>query len=260
MSGDASMPNPLPDQTPVLLVAAARDSVTARLVGTLARLEAEGFEGFRVVGGLAVLCRVGNLFRATSDLDTIIEDDGPAIIALRTHPSASPTTNGVSIDGTLIDIIPIGPIDHADQLPDDPSSRLFVLAHRYAWDRAEPVSIDVVDPTDVSSLIVHAEVAMATTAPWAPRSPRRPTTWVNSAPMAPGRYSSTMPRWPPPACADTPTPSSTPATCAPWPSASSTASSLPDFARLSTASTSTRSTSRRCPQPSGSIRAMVARV
>jgi hypothetical protein len=144
----------------VVLVAPA-DSLTARLVRSLDRLPSEGLDDFCVIGGLAVLCRVGALFRATSDIDTIVDDDAPAIAALRTRPGTQPTTNGVSIDGTVIDIIEIGPIDDPDALPDAPDDRLFLLAHRRAYDTATTITVEVIDP-GTRLKVERAQVAMAT--------------------------------------------------------------------------------------------------
>jgi len=146
-----------------LTLVAPADSLTAQLVRTLRRLPEEGLGDFCVIGGLAVLCRVGTLYRATSDLDTVI-DDGPAIAALRTRPAVESTTNGVSIGGTTVDMIEIGPVDDPDQLPDDPALRLFVVAHRFAYDSSTRVGVEVVDPHEPGAVDVRAEVDMASPA------------------------------------------------------------------------------------------------
>jgi predicted nucleotidyltransferase len=147
----------------LLTLVAPADSLTARLVRTLGQLPGEGLTDFCVIGGLAVLSRVGALYRATSDLDTVI-DDGAAIAAMRARPAARPTTNGVSIGGTTIDIIEIGPIEDAGQLPDDADLRLFVVAHRFAYDSRGRVTVEVVDQQDGRTVRERAEVDMATPA------------------------------------------------------------------------------------------------
>lgn len=147
----------------LLRLVAPPESLTAQLVRTLQRLPEEGLGDFCVIGGLAVLCRVGTLYRATSDLDTVI-DDGPAIAALRARPSVEVTTNGVSIDGTTVDMIEIGPVDDPDQLPDDPILRLFVVAHRFAYDSSSRVDIEVIDRRGPTAAGTRASVDMATPA------------------------------------------------------------------------------------------------
>lgn len=109
-----------------------------------------------------MLCRAGRLYRATSDVDTIV-DDAAVVARMRAQPSTTTTTNGFALDGTIIDIIAVGTIDDAEQLPDDPGDRLFVLSHRFAFDTAEPVVIEIVEPTD-RRVVARAEVAMATPA------------------------------------------------------------------------------------------------
>ena len=158
MSGDDSRPD---DPTEAdagghhvfgdaVTLVAAHDSVTARLVAALGDLPAQGLHSFCVIGGLAVLCRAGALYRATSDLDAVVESGGAVLAALRAQPGAERTANGVSLAGTVLDLIEVGPIDDAD-LPDDEGDRLFVLGHRYAYDTAAAVTITIVDPLDAEA-------------------------------------------------------------------------------------------------------------
>ncbi|MBI2704596.1 MAG: nucleotidyl transferase AbiEii/AbiGii toxin family protein [Actinobacteria bacterium] len=148
---------------PIVLQAPAV-SVTAQLVGMLDRLPNEGLPTFCVVGGLAVLCRVGTLYRATADVDTVIEDSGAVVASLRDRPDAVRTPNGVEIGGTKIDVIEVGEIPDASLLPDDISDRMFVLSHRYAYDTREQVHIDVIDPGQPPDVITTATCEMATPA------------------------------------------------------------------------------------------------
>lgn len=143
---------------------APSDSVTARLVGTLHRLPHEGMDTFCVVGGLAVLCRVGTLYRATSDVDTVVDESGAVVATLRDRPEAVRTPNGVEIGGTQIDVIEVGEIPDSSLLPDEESDRLFVLSHRYAFDTRALVQIDIADPHPPHTVLASAECEMATPA------------------------------------------------------------------------------------------------
>jgi hypothetical protein len=147
----------------VAVLHAPADSFTSRLVAMLGRLPEEGLHTFCVIGGLAVLCRVGAVYRATSDIDTVVDDDGHVVAALRDRPEAVRSPNGVVIDGTAIDVIEVGEIPHGADLPDDPGDRLFVLSHRYAYDSRHPTKVAVVDVTTDDEL-ASAEVDMATPA------------------------------------------------------------------------------------------------
>lgn len=117
-------------------------SATADLVTALVRLDE--FD-FALVGGLAVMARVGSAHRATNDLDGVFDnpdDDTTAVLVRAGVAENDPAIQRVRIDGTKIDIIDTTalPTD-PDELPDDPKGRLFVCAHRWAYESASPVQL-----------------------------------------------------------------------------------------------------------------------
>lgn len=95
-----------------------------------------------IVGGLAVMSRLGTNHRVTLDVDSTFDrpDDPPTTALLVASGIASPTDaiQRVIVDGTSVDVIDTFAIDEPE-LPDDPKGRLFVCAHRYAWETGEPV-------------------------------------------------------------------------------------------------------------------------
>jgi len=124
----------------------------------------------RLIGGLAVLCRVGVPHRATVDLDALTRDlDGfdPALQRL-----ALSTTGGGQyvMPGQLdLDVIDVSP-DSAEQLvavlaAEGPLSplELAVVGHTWAHDTATPVTITVVDESG-APLISGVERLVASTA------------------------------------------------------------------------------------------------
>lgn len=99
---------------------------------------------FALVGGLAVMIRLNEAHRVTLDLDGVFDNssDVPTtatLVAAGVAEEALPPQR-VVVMGTDVDVIDTSelPAD-ADELPDDPKGRLFVCAHRYAYETAVPV-------------------------------------------------------------------------------------------------------------------------
>lgn len=96
-----------------------------------------------IVGGLAVMSRIGGEHRVTQDIDSTFNrpDDPPTMALLVAGGIAVPgdATQRVRIGGAVVDVIDTFEIDE-DELPDDPKGRLFVCAHRYAWETGTPMS------------------------------------------------------------------------------------------------------------------------
>ncbi len=59
-------------------------------------------------------------------------------------------------DGTKLDVIEVGEVDLA-QLPDDESNRLFIEAHRWAYDSATTETITALDP---NTEVIHSTVSI----------------------------------------------------------------------------------------------------
>jgi hypothetical protein len=116
----------------------------APLVTSLAALaRAVPIGEFAVIGGLAVLARLQGAHRVTYDLDTVATQHGD-------DPSAVEMvigTEGVDglLLGTKIDCIAVGDVPATDippdLLPEQEADRIFILAHRWALDMAEDLTL-----------------------------------------------------------------------------------------------------------------------
>lgn len=134
---------------------------TVGLVAALSRLE--DFD-FALVGGLAVMARIGTAHRATNDVDGVfdnIDNDTSAILVRAGIAENDPAIQRVRIDGTKIDIIDTAelPTDPTE-LPDDPKGRLFVCAHRWALESASPARL-IADDHDVTVKVALPDALIA---------------------------------------------------------------------------------------------------
>jgi hypothetical protein len=102
-----------------------------------------------VVGGLAVMCRLSNPYRATTDLDVVdrMLGETPQLQVLRAARGAEsveptsvllPTAYGQ----VRVDVLEVRQIE-IDQPSDDPGDRLHASAHAWASDSATEVTIEV---------------------------------------------------------------------------------------------------------------------
>lgn len=116
------------------------------LVRAVAALGKAGLDRYVVVGGIAVTARLGQAHRATTDVDTVVDETRPPdpVEALLALPGAVADPSGdhrVLIDGTKIEILGVGPI-HEDDLADIPAKNaLFVAAHVWALDTATSLTV-----------------------------------------------------------------------------------------------------------------------
>jgi len=118
----------------------------AALVATLDALaRAAPISDFAVIGGLAVLARLDGAHRVTYDLDTVATQHGNAPSVVETVV----TTDGADgfLLGTKVDCIAVGDVPATEipvgHLPDAEPDRIFVLAHRWALDMAEELTLVV---------------------------------------------------------------------------------------------------------------------
>lgn len=131
------------------------DGSIGRLVRVAARFFADqGGRPVALVGGLAVMARLATMHRATTDVDTVVDQVGdPVLGAVADAPAVSTSYDGVTVDVMATSSLPP---DAAD-LPDDEHHRLFVLAHRWALETAAPLTLVVHGVTDS-----EAELTVAT--------------------------------------------------------------------------------------------------
>lgn len=133
---------------PVVL-SGRRGGTTHRAVELLASLPAE----LRLIGGLAVMCRVGMPHRATVDLDAVTRDL-PGVhgsLAGLALTSAGGGQYGFG-DGLELDVIDVAPLPADDLIAAlDPDGaglsdlELNVVAHVWAHDHATPMDLVAVD-------------------------------------------------------------------------------------------------------------------
>jgi hypothetical protein len=135
------------------------------IVQAIPELEARTGRKSVVIGGLAVLCRLGIAYRVTGDLDTASRraaGDPPQLdVLLRSGESRAgpagvwiPTPSGK----VQVDIIEITDSE-LSQLPEDQTDRLAVLSHAWAIETATPLRIRAAAPLPDANTEVLARIA-----------------------------------------------------------------------------------------------------
>jgi hypothetical protein len=136
------------------------------IVQAIPELEARTGRKATVIGGLAVLCRLGTAYRATSDLDTanrqvagepaqldvLLQYDG----VTRAGPAGVwiPTSAGM----VQVDVIEVTDAE-LSHLPEDETDRLAVLSHAWAIETATAVRIRAASASESGSTEVVVRVA-----------------------------------------------------------------------------------------------------
>lgn len=124
----------------VTRVALAAGPEIERLVGVLGRLS-ELKPHFTLVGGVAVVARLAEVHRATSDLDTVAAGGqfADAVVALT---SGAGPEGKLIVDGVKIDAIEVADVGwHEVAEVADPGSRLFAATHLWALKESSPMLI-----------------------------------------------------------------------------------------------------------------------
>ncbi len=170
------------------------------LVASLATLtESAPSADFAAIGGLAVLARLGGAHRVTDDLDTVATQHGDEPTVVEAVIAAQGTDG--ALNGTKVDCIAVGDVPaaelSAEHLPDVEEDRIFVLAHRWALDTADELTL--VAETD-GTIVARVRCRFAPPRRAHPRSPpeepqqaaggRRWSAWGSRGrPGSPGRRS-----------------------------------------------------------------------
>jgi hypothetical protein len=121
-----------------------------------------------VVGGLAVICRLSASYRATSDLDTVSRRAAgePAQLELLIASGAEASGPSGVLIPTPAGMVQVDVLEVTDaelqNLPDDPTDRLHVLAHDWAISTASLIELrsDTVSDLVVSVAEPGALIAM----------------------------------------------------------------------------------------------------
>ena len=109
-----------------------------------------------VVGGLAVLCRLSNPYRATTDLDVVDRRRGgtPHLQVLRAVSGAEPVEPAAVLLPTAFGLVKVDVLEvrqvEIDHPSDDPGDRLRASAHAWAHDTATDLRIGAVSAQDDS--------------------------------------------------------------------------------------------------------------
>lgn len=168
----------------VVLAAGAGD-----LVRAVHALTAAGLTRFTVIGGVAVAARLGRVHRATTDVDTVVDETSPpeAIAALLAIEGAERDPTGrhrVRIAGTQVEIIGVAPLGPGDEIGLTGRERLFVGAHAWALETATPLRLattagdDVVAPFATPAALVAMKLhALVDRRPGGPLEKRSGDAW-----------------------------------------------------------------------------------
>ena len=148
---------------PVIL-SGRRDGTTHREVQLLSSLP----DDMRLIGGLAVMCRVGVPHRTTVDLDVVTRDleshhESINRLALTSTGGGQYSFEG-GLDLDVIDVAPESAEEIIDQLdPEVTDLELAVVAHTWAHDHAAPLDVVAVDDTTGDRLAEATGRLVATT-------------------------------------------------------------------------------------------------
>jgi hypothetical protein len=133
-----------------IVLAGAEDGNAARLVHATARLGEAHLGAHALIGGLAVMCRLAAVHRATQDVDTVTETTVPTAVEVITSSIGTPDPSNagrVIVDGVKIDVIDTASFRYEDLDGLDAGGRLFVVSHRWALDTATNTELVAGDAT-----------------------------------------------------------------------------------------------------------------
>ena len=161
---------------------------TRRLLLALERLVASvSPEHFALIGGLAVMARLGQAHRGTQDIDTAVDQEGVIPSELDVVVDAvSSTEEGRTERRVKVDSIEVGGTPAVDLDPDDlPGKefpRAFVLSHRWAFDTASELTLRCLGRQGPDTVVTcRVATPAALVAMKLQSAPRRPPARVQKA-------------------------------------------------------------------------------
>lgn len=151
----------------LVLLAGRPGGTTHREVELLDSLPAE----LRLIGGLAVMCRVGSPHRTTVDIDAVTRGLG-SLHASLSHMALTASGGGqYGFDGSMeLDVIEVAPLRAAKLVAELSAAgpladlELNVVAHTWAHDTATPMHIVAVDEVSGAHLAEARDRLVASTA------------------------------------------------------------------------------------------------
>jgi hypothetical protein len=124
------------------------------LIRAVAALTETELGRWAVVGGVAVTARLGRAHRATADVDAVVAEtertpDALQLLLSRTDTEVDPAgTNRVLVAGTAVELLRVGTVRSGDLDGVPESDALFVAAHCWALETAQPLTVScIADPT-----------------------------------------------------------------------------------------------------------------
>jgi hypothetical protein len=144
-----------------IVLAGAAGSNAAGLVHATARLADANLGPYALVGGLAVMCRLAAVHRATQDVDTVTETTAPTAVeviaaSIGRHDPSNPSR--AVVDGITIDVIDTEAFRPEDLDGINSADRLFVVSHRWALETA--TATELVAGSEVASIRVATPSAL----------------------------------------------------------------------------------------------------
>ena len=131
------------------------------LVEAIPEFEARTGRRATIIGGLAVLCRLGTVYRVTGDLDTAnrraVGEPPQLDVLLQQDDVTQADAAGVWIPtaagAVKVDVIEVSDAE-LSHLPEDETDRLAVLSHAWAIETATPLRIRAASPEGASTEVV----------------------------------------------------------------------------------------------------------
>ena len=143
-----------------IAIVAADDSDVARFVDAISRLP-DGVPDWVLIGGVAVVLRVGCTHRATVDIDTLVRDSNRLVELLLGGGGEQRAAHKLIVPiATQLDVMAVGSVP--DRSSVEPSEYVFALAREWAFVTATMQSVEVLN--EGSRVVALASIRIATTA------------------------------------------------------------------------------------------------
>ena len=141
-------------------IVAANDSDVVRFVDAISRLP-DGLPEWVLIGGVAVVLRVGGAHRATVDIDTLVRESDRLVELLLNDGGEQRAAHKFVVPvATQLDVMAVGSVPDPSSV--EPSEYAFALAREWAFTTATGESVEVLN--EGGRLAASASMQVATTA------------------------------------------------------------------------------------------------